>query len=271
MIKILVTIILHFFEIFKKIVWGLYRFYIFLLIFFTVQTSVQSFNQNPNQITIEKIRGGSKDSNSFVPPARIDRNKLRPNQQNLNKLDKVTPLRNPKPNLIIRLPSTGDDSGGSGDGSDQSDWTADSDYWTNYKYNYEDFAKNKDKNKNDKQKTCSTSDELQNKAGIDALPDSCNHKYSYDISTKKAKQSAQKLWGNKIYKKTTISMLESIDKDIWVRQENLEGFKTLKKYKKNDIRIIAVRGKGNKPEKVVAIIARDDLEDLLKVFKKKYN
>jgi hypothetical protein len=66
-------------------------------------------------------------------------------------------------------------------------------------------------------------------------------------------------------------MLESIDKDIWVPQENLEGFKTLKKYKKNDIRIIAVRGKGNKPEKVVAIIARDDLDDLLKVFKKKYN
>ena len=271
MIKILVAIISHFFEIFKKIAWGLCRFYLFLLILFTVQTSFQSSNQNPNQLIIEKIRGGSKDSNSFVPPARIDRNKLRPNQQNLNKLDKVTPLRNPKPNLIIRLPSTGDDSGGSGDGSDQSDWTADSDYWTNYKYNYEDFSKNKDKNKDDEQKTCSTSDEPQNKAGIDALPDSCNHKYSYGISTKKAKQSVQKLWGNKIYKKTTISMLESIDKDIWVPQENLEGFKTLKKYKKNDIRIIAVRGKGNKPEKVVAIIARDDLDDLLKVFKKKYN
>jgi hypothetical protein len=61
MIEILIRIIFHYFEILKKIVWGICRFYIFLLIFFTFQTSVQSFNQNPNQVIIDQIRGGSKD------------------------------------------------------------------------------------------------------------------------------------------------------------------------------------------------------------------
>jgi hypothetical protein len=66
-------------------------------------------------------------------------------------------------------------------------------------------------------------------------------------------------------------MLQSIDEGAQITQENLEGFKSLKRYKKGKVRIIAVRGKKDQPEKITAIIARDDLEDLLKIFKKKYN
>ena len=66
-------------------------------------------------------------------------------------------------------------------------------------------------------------------------------------------------------------MLQSIDEGTQITQENLEGFKSLKRYKKGKVRIIAVRAKKDQPEKIIAIITRDDLEDLLKVFKKKYN
>jgi hypothetical protein len=280
MIKILVTIISYFFEIFKKMVWGLCRFYVFLLILFTVQTSVQSFNQSTSQVTIEQIRGGSKDSNSnsFISPVKIDRNKPRPSQQDSTRLDKVTPLHNRKPDLIIRRPLTGgpgnpgdpgnpgnpgDPPGGPNEDKnitpDQSGWLADPDYWTNYK------------SKDDKEETCSITNELQNKADINDLPDSCNGKYVYDISIKGARKTAKKIWVNKVFKKTAINMLQSIDEGAQITQENLEGFKSLKRYKKGKVRIIAVRGKKDQPEKIIAIITRDDLEDLLKVFKKKYN
>lgn len=63
-------------------------------------------------------------------------------------------------------------------------------------------------------------------------------------------------------------MLGSIDSGARITQENLEGFNNLKRYKKGDVRIIAERSKGNEPEKIIAIIPRKDLEDLLKVFKK---
>jgi hypothetical protein len=66
-------------------------------------------------------------------------------------------------------------------------------------------------------------------------------------------------------------MLESIDSGARITQENLEGFNTLKRYKKGNIRIIVVRSKENEPEKIIAIIPRKDLDDLLKVFKKKYD
>ena len=134
---------------------------------------------------IKQIRGGSKDSNSnsFISPVKIDRNKPRPSQQDSTRLDKVTPLHNRKPDLIIRRPLTGDPGdppGGPNEDKnitpDQSGWLADPDYWTNYK------------SKDDKEKTCSITNELQNKADINDLPDSCNGKYVYDISTKGAKK-----------------------------------------------------------------------------------
>ena len=103
------------------------------------------------------------------------------------------------------------------------------------------------------------------------MPDSYNRKYIFDISNKKAKQKVKKLWADKNFKDTAISMLGSIDSGARITQENLEGFNTLKRYKKGDVRIIAERSKGNEPEKIIAIIPRKDLEDLLKVFKKKYD
>ncbi len=111
----------------------------------------------------------------------------------------------------------------------------------------------------------------QNKADIDDLPDSCNGKYVFDISNKKAKQKVKKLWTDKDFKNTATSMLGSIDSGARITQENLEGFNTLKRYKRGDVRIIVVRSKGNEPEKIIAIIPRKDLDGLLKVFKKKYD
>ena len=66
-------------------------------------------------------------------------------------------------------------------------------------------------------------------------------------------------------------MLESIDSGESITQENLEGFNTLKRYKKGKVRIIAQQSKGNEPEKIIAIIPRRDLEDVIKIFKKKYD
>jgi hypothetical protein len=111
----------------------------------------------------------------------------------------------------------------------ESRWMDDRDYWMDYKYNPNDFSKNKDQ---DEEETCSISDELQNKANIDDLPDSCNGKFVFDILNKKARQKVKKLWTDKNFKNTVISMLESIDSGARITQENLEGFNTLKRYKK---------------------------------------
>jgi hypothetical protein len=241
------------------------------------------FPESPrqSQVVIEQIRGGgtgdsgSSTSSAYVPPGRTTPRQTNPGTQ--DKTIKSSPKEyEPKPG--IRL-GAGGDPGDSGSGSGTSSWEEDNlippkeiwkddpDYWADYKSNREDFKKKKKL----EEETCSISDELQNKADIDDLPDSCNGKYVFDISNKKAKQKVRKLWTDKNFKNTATNMLGSIDSGTRITQENLEGFNTLKRYKKGDVRIIVVRSKGNEPEKIIAIIPRKDLEDLLKVFKKKYD
>jgi hypothetical protein len=240
------------------------------------------FPESPRQshVVIEQVRGGGREdsgsstSSTYIPPGRTTPRQTNPGTQ--DKTIKSSPKEyEPKPGIRLGAGGNPGDSG-SGTSSWEEDnlippeerWKDGPDYWADYKYNQNDFSKNKDK---DEEKTCSISDELQNKADIDDLPDSCNGKYVFDISNKKAKQKVKKLWTDKDFKNTATSMLGSIDSGARITQENLEGFNTLKRYKKGDVRIIVVRSKGNEPEKIIAIIPRKDLDGLLKVFKKKYD
>jgi hypothetical protein len=276
---------------------GIFWLSISLLGFFLFSDPIQ--NPIHSEIVIEQIRGGAKDWDSFVGPPKpeglttgpqdLSNPELPPTgPQDLSNRE-LPPIVNPRqlddpkpPNLGIKWPAPPPGASGSGSGSGkasswedenyippESDWANDPDYWSNYKYNKNDFSKKKEE---EEEETCSVSDELQQKANIEDLPDSCNEKYIFSISNKQAKQKVRKLWIDKDFRNTAISMLESIDAgSTTLEQENLQGFNTLKQYKKDGVRIIVVRSKGNEPEKIIAIVPRRDFEGLLKTFKKKYD
>jgi len=53
-------------------------------------------------------------------------------------------------------------------------------------------------------------------------------------------------------------------------KKNFKGFKTLKEIKLTDTRILVQTGKNGAPDKIVAIVMRRDLEDLVPKLKSKY-
>ena len=147
-------------------------------------------------------------------------------------------------------------------------WKYDPDYWTDYKYNRDDFKKKKKL----EEEVCSISDPLQNKAGIEELPDSSSGKYLYKIDTKAAREELDKVWKDPKAKKETLSKLKKIEKgELTSRnQKSLQGFKKLKEYKFNKIRIIVEPGQKGAPEQIVGIVKRSRLNDLMKTFKNKF-
>ena len=181
----------------------------------------------------------------------------------------------PKPG--IRLSADGNPGGGNNDPYSweednvippQERWKYDPDYWTDYKYDAEYFEKKKKR----QEEVCSFPDLLQNKAGIDELPDSNSGKYLYKIDTKAGKEELDKVWKDPEAKKEALLKLEKIEKgELSSRnQKSLKGFKKLKEYKFNQVRIIVNPGQKGSPEEIVGIVQRSRLDDLIRTFKKKF-
>jgi hypothetical protein len=240
------------------------------------------FPESPRQshVVIEQVRGGgtedsgSSTSSAYIPPGRTTPRQTNPGTQ--DKTIKSSPKEyEPKPG--IRL-SAGGNPGDSGIGPSsweednlippEERWKDDPDYWADYKYNREDFKKKKKL----EEEVCSISDPLQNKAGIEELPDSSSGKYLYKIDTKAAREELDKVWKDPKAKKETLSKLEKIEKgELTSRnQKSLQGFKRLKEYKFNKIRIIVEPGQKGAPEQIVGIVKRSRLTDLMKTFKNKF-
>jgi hypothetical protein len=240
------------------------------------------FPESPRQshVVIEQVRGGgtedsgSSTSSAYIPPGRTTPRQTNPGTQ--DKTIKSSPKEyEPKPG--IRL-SAGGNPGDSGIGPSsweednlippEERWKDDPDYWADYKYNREDFKKKKKL----EEEVCSISDPLQNKAGIEELPDSSSGKYLYKIDTKAAREELDKVWKDPKAKKETLSKLEKIEKgELTSRnQKSLQGFKKLKEYKFNKIRIIVKPGQKGAPEQIVGIVKRSRLTDLMKTFKNKF-
>lgn len=80
------------------------------------------------------------------------------------------------------------------------------------------------------------------------------------------------MWKDPKAKKETLSKLEKIEKGELTgrNQKSLQGFKKLKKYKFNRIRIIVEPGQKGAPEQIVGIVKRSRLTDLMKTFKNKF-
>ena len=135
-------------------------------------------------------------------------------------------------------------------------------------FTYDDYRYQK-KKKQSSENQCPIDE--QNKAGIDELPDSL--KYRYEIEGKAAKQELQRVWKDPETKKETLSKLKKINNgELTPRnQKSLTGFKKLKEYKFNKIRIIVNPGQKGGPDTIVAIVKRSRLNNLMKTFKNKFD
>lgn len=240
------------------------------------------FPESPRQshVVIEQVRGGEREnSGSSTSWAYISPSITTPRQTNPGTQDK-TIKSSPKQYELkpgIRL-SAGGNPGDSGNGPSsweednlippEERWKYDPDYWADYKYNRENFKKKKKL----EEEACSISDPLQNKAGIEELPDSSSGKYLYKIDTKAARDELDKVWKDPKAKKETLPKLEKIEKGQLTsrNQKSLQGFKKLKEYKFNKIRIIVEPGQKGAPEQIVGIVKRSRLTDLMKTFKNKF-
>ncbi len=112
-------------------------------------------NRSQSQVVIEQVRGGTKNSDSFIPPLKPE--SPRTGQQDPSKPKRPGPrqLGNPKPKLTFSRPGNGGGGSGSGSGGGsswedenaippESRWINDRDYWTDYTYNPNGSSKNKD-------------------------------------------------------------------------------------------------------------------------------
>ena len=105
----------------------------------------------------------------------------------------------------------------------------------------------------------------QNKAGINELPHSS--KFIYNLKTKTARKAAKIAWKNSEARKEIISNLDKIDKgNLFPRNE-----KTLKELKFTKTRMLVRPGKNGKPDEVVAICLRRDLDVVAKKLKNKFD
>ena len=237
-------------------------------------------SHSQSQVVIEQVRGGGREdsgsstSSAYIPPGRTTPRQTNPGKQ--DKTIKSSPKEyEPKPGIRLGAGGNPGDSG-NGPSSWEEDnlippeerWKYDPDYWADYKYNPEDFKKKKKL----EEEVCSISNPLQNKAGIEELPDSSSGKYLYKIDTKAARDELDKVWKDPKAKKETLSKLEKIEKgELTSRnQKSLQGFKKLKEYKFNKIRIIVEPGQKGAPEQIVGIVKRSRLTDLMKTFKNKF-
>lgn len=111
----------------------------------------------------------------------------------------------------------------------------------------------------------------QNKAGFKELPDSS--KFIYNLETKTAKNALKAVWKDHEAKKEIISSLGKIDRGELLprNQKDFKGFKTLKELKFTKTRILVRPGKNGKPDEIIAILLRRDLDEVAKKLKNKYD
>jgi len=111
---------------------------------------------------------------------------------------------------------------------------------------------------------------VQNKAGIDELPDSSE--FIYSLETKTAKKRLKTVWRNPKAKKEVLAGLDRLDRAKLVprNQKDFKGFKTLKEIKLTNTRMLIQVGKNGAPDEIVAILMRRDLDDIVLKFKNKY-
>ena len=81
------------------------------------------------------------------------------------------------------------------------------------------------------------------------------------------------MWKDPETKKEALSKLEKINNgELTPRnQKSLRGFKKLKEYKFNKIRIIVNTGQKGAPDTIVAIVKRLRLDNLMKTFQNKFD
>ena len=174
MIKILVKIF-RWLENFKKNYSRIFWFCIAFLALFLFHELIQNYTQS--QVVVEQVRGGTKNSDSFVSPVKPENPRTGRQDRSKPKSPGPRQLGDPKPKLVFRQPAIGNsgsdpDGGGDGDGDNswedknaippESSWINDPDYWRDYRYDPNDFLKKKNE-----EETCSISDELENEADID--------------------------------------------------------------------------------------------------------
>jgi hypothetical protein len=166
----------------------------------------------------------------------------------------------------------GSDGGGVGSSSSNFDnkdippkskWETDPNYWDNYQYDPSQWKKKKSE-------TCPIPEEIQNKAGIDELPDSSH--FIYNLDTKSAKKSLQRVWKNPQAKKEILAGLARMDSGELLprNKKDFKGFKSLKELKFKDTRMIVLPGTNGAPDEIVAIFLRSDMKTIEKGLKNKY-
>jgi hypothetical protein len=174
MIKIMIKILVKIFQRLENFERNYSRIFWFCIAFLGLSLFHEPIqNRSQSQVVIEQVRGGTKNSDSFIPPLKPE--SPRTGQQDPSKPKRPGPrqLGNPKPKLTFSRPGNGGGGSGSGSGGGsswedenaippESRWINDRDYWTDYTYNPNGSSKNKDE-----EETCSISDELKNKADID--------------------------------------------------------------------------------------------------------
>lgn len=81
------------------------------------------------------------------------------------------------------------------------------------------------------------------------------------------------MWQDSEAKKEALSKLKKINKEELTprNQKSLRGFKKLKEYKFNKIRIIVNTGQKGAPDTIVAIVKRLRLDNLMKTFQNKFD
>jgi len=111
----------------------------------------------------------------------------------------------------------------------------------------------------------------QNKAGIHELPDSS--KFIYNLETKTAKKALKKVWKNPQARKEILANLDKMNSgELLPRNEkDFKGFKTLKELKFTKTRMLVRPGKNGKPDEIIAIFLRRDLDEMAKKLKNKFD
>ena len=111
----------------------------------------------------------------------------------------------------------------------------------------------------------------QNKAGVDELPDSS--KFIYNLETKTAKKTLQKVWKNPNAKKEVLDGLARMDSgELLPRNEkNFKKFKTLKEIKLTNTRMLVRPGKDGAPDEILVIFMKKEIKNVENNLKKKYD
>lgn len=135
----------------------------------TLSYHVYQREESVSKVLVVNQGGGrGADSNNFVPMNPVSTGSSQGSGQGQGSGQSF----NPNPRIPYSLGGEGGSSGG-GNFDDnnvppKSEWETDPNYWSNYQYKSEDWKKKKQ----EKFETCLVPEGIQDKAGIDELPDS---------------------------------------------------------------------------------------------------